>query len=102
CMSSRPRGGSASGLSFAPDLGYPGAMSTPAVSAAGGTGYIPVIAEHVVVTPGVCGGKPRIAGHRIKVAHVAAWHERAPLTYRDRGAAPRADARGRACGARVL
>jgi uncharacterized protein (DUF433 family) len=23
----------------------------------------------------VCGGKPRIAGHRIKVQHIAIWHE---------------------------
>jgi len=32
--------------------------------------------EHIEITPGVCGGKPRIAGHRIKVQHVAIWHER--------------------------
>lgn len=37
---------------------------------------LPVLREHIVVTPGVCGGKPRIAGHRIKVAHVAVRHER--------------------------
>jgi uncharacterized protein (DUF433 family) len=36
----------------------------------------PVIAEHIVITPGICGGKPRIAGHRIKVSHVAVLHER--------------------------
>jgi uncharacterized protein (DUF433 family) len=30
----------------------------------------------IVRTPGVCGGKPRIDGHRIKVAHVAICHER--------------------------
>jgi uncharacterized protein (DUF433 family) len=29
-----------------------------------------------VSTPGTCGGKPRIAGHRIKVADVAIWYER--------------------------
>jgi uncharacterized protein (DUF433 family) len=34
------------------------------------------IAEHIAITPGVCGGKPRIAGHRIKVSQVAVWHER--------------------------
>jgi uncharacterized protein (DUF433 family) len=38
------------------------------------------IAEHIVVTPGVCGGKPRIGGHRIKVQHIALWHERQGLT----------------------
>ena len=26
--------------------------------------------------PGVCGGKPRIDGHRIKVEHVTVCHER--------------------------
>jgi len=30
--------------------------------------------DHIVITPGVVGGKPRIAGHRIKVQHVAIWH----------------------------
>lgn len=37
---------------------------------------IPVISEYIAVKPGFCGGKPHIAGHRIKVQHVAAWHER--------------------------
>jgi uncharacterized protein (DUF433 family) len=32
--------------------------------------------EHIVATPGTCGGKPRIAGHRIRVQDVALWHER--------------------------
>ena len=32
--------------------------------------------DHIEVTPGVCGGKPRIKGHRIKVQHVVVWHER--------------------------
>src|SRR5262249_59529914 len=40
------------------------------------TATLPLIAEHIVMTPGVCGGKPRIAGHRIKVQHVVVWHER--------------------------
>ncbi|MBP0017748.1 MAG: DUF433 domain-containing protein [Cyanobacteria bacterium SBLK] len=35
-----------------------------------------VIAEHIEITPGICGGKPRIAGHRIKVQDIAIWHER--------------------------
>ena len=30
----------------------------------------------MVTWPGYCGGKPHIAGHRIKVQHVAVWHER--------------------------
>jgi uncharacterized protein (DUF433 family) len=34
-----------------------------------------VITEHIEITPGVCGGKPRIAGHRIKVQDIVIWHE---------------------------
>jgi uncharacterized protein (DUF433 family) len=37
---------------------------------------IPGLRDHIVTTPGVRGGKPRIAGHRITVADVAIWHER--------------------------
>jgi uncharacterized protein (DUF433 family) len=36
--------------------------------------------EHIEVTPGVCGGKPHIKGHRIKVQHVVVWHERMGLS----------------------
>jgi uncharacterized protein (DUF433 family) len=36
--------------------------------------------EHIEITPGVCGGKPRIAGHRIKVQHIVIWHEQMKLT----------------------
>jgi uncharacterized protein (DUF433 family) len=32
-----------------------------------------VIQEHIEITPGVCGGKARIAGHRIKVQDIAIW-----------------------------
>lgn len=39
-----------------------------------------VISEHIEITPGVCGGKPRIAGHRIKVQDVVIWHERLGLS----------------------
>jgi len=35
-----------------------------------------LITEHIDITPGVCGGKPRIAGHRIKVQDIVIWHER--------------------------
>ena len=31
---------------------------------------------HIVRTPGTCSGKPRIAGRRITVQHIAVWHER--------------------------
>lgn len=34
-------------------------------------GYI----GYIVRTPGVCGGKPRIAGHRIRVQDIAVLHE---------------------------
>ncbi len=34
-----------------------------------------VIAEHIEITPGVCGGKPRITGHRIRVEDIVVWHE---------------------------
>lgn len=30
-----------------------------------------VITEHIEITPGVLGGKPRIAGHRIAVSYIA-------------------------------
>ena len=29
----------------------------------------------IEVTPGVAGGKPRVAGHRITVQNIAIWHE---------------------------
>ncbi|MEH2244877.1 DUF433 domain-containing protein [Nostoc sp.] len=39
-----------------------------------------VISEHIEITPGVCGGKPRIAGHRIRVEDIVIWHERMGLS----------------------
>jgi uncharacterized protein (DUF433 family) len=36
---------------------------------------VSVISEHIEITPGVCGGKPRIAGHRIRVQDIVIWHE---------------------------
>jgi uncharacterized protein (DUF433 family) len=32
--------------------------------------------QHIEITPGVAGGKPRIAGHRITVQNIVVWHER--------------------------
>lgn len=32
--------------------------------------------EHITKTPGVCGGRACIAGHRIRVADIVVWHER--------------------------
>jgi uncharacterized protein (DUF433 family) len=41
---------------------------------------IPVIGEYIAVKPGYCGGKPHILGHRVKVQHIAIWHERMGMT----------------------
>src|ERR1700680_4792911 len=32
--------------------------------------------QHIEITPGIAGGKPRVAGHRITVQDIAIWHER--------------------------
>lgn len=34
-----------------------------------------ISSEHIQITPGVCGGKPRIAGHRIRVQDIVIWYE---------------------------
>jgi uncharacterized protein (DUF433 family) len=36
---------------------------------------VATIASHIEVTPGICGGKPRIAGHRIRVQDIVLWTE---------------------------
>jgi uncharacterized protein (DUF433 family) len=36
--------------------------------------------SHIAITPGTCGGKPRIAGHRIRVEDVVVWNERMGLS----------------------
>ncbi len=38
-------------------------------------GTLSVIREHIVSTPDTCGGKPRIAGTRIRVKDVVIWHD---------------------------
>ena len=35
-----------------------------------------VIKQHITKTPGVCGGRACIAGHRILVMDVVVWHEK--------------------------
>jgi len=35
-----------------------------------------VLQQHVTKTPGICGGRACIAGHRIRVADIVVWHER--------------------------
>ena len=32
--------------------------------------------QHIVKTPGVCGGRACIAGHRIRVMDIVGWHEK--------------------------
>lgn len=32
--------------------------------------------EHIEITPGIVGGKPRVAGRRITVHDIVVWHER--------------------------
>ncbi len=39
-----------------------------------------IIQNHIEVTEGVCGGKPRIAGHRIRVMDIVIWHEKLGLS----------------------
>ena len=39
-----------------------------------------VLDRHIDTTPGICGGRPRIAGRRITVQNVADWHERQGLS----------------------
>jgi uncharacterized protein (DUF433 family) len=41
------------------------------------------IASHIEMTPGVAGGKPRIAGHRITVQNIVIWHERLGMSADD-------------------
>ncbi|WP_148597740.1 DUF433 domain-containing protein [Aquisphaera giovannonii] len=57
----------------------PTALHTTGVSTqpphGAGPGH-PVDRVRIVCTPGVCGGRPRIDGHRIQVEDVAIWHER--------------------------
>jgi uncharacterized protein (DUF433 family) len=49
-------------------------IATP--SAGGATADHPADRVRIVSTPGVCGGRPSIDGHRIQVEDVAIWHER--------------------------
>ena len=35
----------------------------------------PTAVNHIETTPGVCGGKPRVAGTRIRVEDIVVWHE---------------------------
>jgi uncharacterized protein (DUF433 family) len=35
-----------------------------------------VLTQHIAKTPGVCGGRACIAGHRIRVMDIVGWHEK--------------------------
>jgi len=35
-----------------------------------------ILDHHIEITPGIAGGKPRVAGHRITVQNIVIWHER--------------------------
>ena len=37
--------------------------------------YAKILDRHIEITPGLAGGKPRIAHHRITVQDVVIWHE---------------------------
>ena len=39
-----------------------------------------VVTKYIEVRPGYCGGEPHILGHRIKVRHVAVWHDQQGMT----------------------
>ncbi|MGA2031402.1 MAG: DUF433 domain-containing protein [Thermoguttaceae bacterium] len=34
-----------------------------------------VLTQHIARTPGVCGGRACIAGHRVRVMDIIAWHQ---------------------------
>ena len=36
--------------------------------------------ERITRTPGICGGRARIAGHRVRVLDIVIWHEQQGLT----------------------
>ncbi|NJL22524.1 MAG: DUF433 domain-containing protein [Leptolyngbyaceae cyanobacterium SM1_3_5] len=40
----------------------------------------PVISEHIEITPGICGGRARIAGHRIWVQNIVVWSDRLSIS----------------------
>lgn len=52
-----------------------------------GSTCLPPARQHIIVLRGHCGGKPHVAGHRIKVQHIAVWHERMGMSPEEIGAA---------------
>jgi uncharacterized protein (DUF433 family) len=43
---------------------------------AGSDNAMDLLVKHIEKTPGVCGGRACIAGHRIRVQDIVVWHER--------------------------
>lgn len=43
-------------------------------------GKMDAVTAHIEITPGVAGGKLRIAGQRITVQNIVVWHERLGLS----------------------
>ena len=39
-----------------------------------------VVTKHIEKTPGICGGRACIVGHRIRVMDIVGWHERRGYT----------------------
>ena len=39
-----------------------------------------VLVQHIVSTPDIFGGKPCVAGHRIRVMDIVCWHEKRGLS----------------------
>jgi uncharacterized protein (DUF433 family) len=35
-----------------------------------------VVGQHITKTPGICGGRACIAGHRVRVSDIVTWHEK--------------------------
>ena len=59
-----------------------GTSTTPTIPTDAET-VLPILGEYLSIRPGYCGGKPHIVGHRIKVQHVAVWHERMGMTAKE-------------------
>lgn len=38
------------------------------------------VVQHIEISPNVCGGRPRIAGHRVRVQDIVEMHEALGLT----------------------
>ena len=55
-------------------------METSHAPAVGSAESTTLSEARIVSTPGTCGGKPRIDGHRIKVEHIAVMYERMGMT----------------------